>query len=456
LHGARWVLGRMGKSLYTEKAKETSYWNEALEKMPRQELDALHLRRLRALISHAYRNIPMYREIYDRAGVKPEDIRTLDDYVEKLPALDKTDVLAYQAKGQSTVTGSEQYRSFFFQTSGTTGRVLQEPAYFPDMLNNECYKLWGSGLGPRDSFYFAFPFGTFCGFWAMYIDGLFLGAQVISGGGVDSETRIRHILEFRPTALVATPTYALRLAEVAKERGIDSRTTSVRFILTGGEQIAPSVRKVIEQAWDAKILDTYGISDMMGSVSWQCPLHPDRMHLAESQVYGIVVDEQGKVVPSGGKGEFVLTNFEVTVQPLIKYRSHDVVEWHEEACRCGRTWRWIKGGVLGRTDQMVTVKGTNVYPTAIQALLGEIPDLSERVEVHIDREGNFDKVSVKVEANAATEAKSYAGLQAQAEELLRRKIGVRIPVECVPPMSLPRYEMKAKVVFDHRPKAVAR
>ncbi len=455
MHGGQRVLGRMAKSLYTKKAKETSYWNEALETMPREELDALHLRRLRALIAHAYQNIPMYHEIYDRARVKPEDIRTLDDYVQKLPVLDKTDVIGYQAKGQSTVTGSEQYRSLLFQTSGTTGRVLLEPGYYPDIINNDGYKLWGSGLGPGDSFYFAFPFGTFMGFWSMFFDAVFIGAQVISGGGVDSETRIRHILDFRPNVLVATPTYAARLAEVARDMGVDSRATSIRFILTAGEQVAPSLRKAIEQAWNAKLLDIYGISDLWGSTSWQCPVHPDRLHLSELQAYAIVVDDRGKLAPSGERGEFILTNYEATIQPLIKYRTHDVVEWHKEACDCGRTWLWLKGGVLGRTDHMVTVKGTNVYPSAIQALLGELPGLSDRVEVHIKRDGRFDRVEVRVEASAGTEARSYEGLKRQAEELLRIRVGVSIPVEIVPPLGLPRYEMKAKVVFDHRPKVAS-
>jgi phenylacetate-CoA ligase len=319
------------------------------------------------------------------------------------------------------------------------------------------YQWWAHGIRPKDIFYFAFPFGTFMAFWSAYFDALLLGAQVISGGGVDSKTRIHQIQQFRPTVLISTPTYALRLAEVAKEMGVDSRATSIRIISTAGEtgSMVPALRRAMEEAWNAKAIDLYGISELWGSTSWECPMHPDRMHLGESTAYGIVVDESGKLVPSGEKGEFVLTNYEATIQPLIKYRTHDVVEWHKEPCDCGRSWLSLRGGVLARTDQMVMIKGTNVYPSSIQALLGEVKGLSERIEIHMDRdEGDeaFDRVYAKVEPSSGVDGEKWSILKAEAEGLLRRRIGVSIPVEVVPPMSLPRYELKAKLVFDHRSK----
>ncbi|MFQ5849935.1 MAG: phenylacetate--CoA ligase family protein [Candidatus Binatia bacterium] len=447
----------MIQPIYSQRALESPYWNEALETMPREELDALHLKRLRALIEYAYQNIPMYREMYDGAGVRPEEIQTLSDYVEKLPTIDKQDLVKYQLQDKATVPGSMEYVSFLYQTSGTTGKPLLEPGHFPDIINMWVYQWWAHGIRPQDVFYFAFPFGTFMAFWSAYFDALLLGAEVISGGGVDTKTRIHQILQFRPTVLISTPTYALRLAEVAKEMGVDSRGTSIRIVSTAGEpgSIVPTLRRALEDAWGAKAIDLYGISELWGSTSWECPVHPDRMHLGESTAHGIVIDATGKLVPDGGRGEFVLTNYEATIQPLIKYRTHDVVEWHMEPCDCGRTWLWLRGGVLARTDQMVMVKGTNVYPTSIQALLGETKGLSERAEIHIDRdEGGLDRVSVKVEPSPEIERESYPALKAEAETILRLRIGVAIPVEVVSPLSLPRYELKAKLVFDHRPKGV--
>ncbi len=178
------------------------------------------------------------------------------------------------------------------------------------------------------------------------------------------------------------------------------------------------------------------------------------MNLSETTAYAIVVDENGNLVQDGGKGEFVLTNYESTVQPLIKYRTHDVVEWHRTPCDCGRTWLWLRGGVLARTDQMVTVKGTNVYPTSIQVLLGEIKEFSERMGIHIDGDEIAAGVSGKVETAPELEEQNYPTFKAAAENLLREKIGVTIPVELARPLSLPRYELKAKLVFDHRQKGV--
>ncbi|MDP6560361.1 MAG: AMP-binding protein [Candidatus Binatia bacterium] len=310
----------MIKPVYSQKARESSYWNAALEAMPREEMDVIHLRRLKALIKHAYQNIPMYREVYDGAGVKPEEIRTLNDYVEKLPTIDKQVVLKYQLEGKATVPGSNEYVSFLYQTSGTTGRPLLEPGHFPDIINMWTYQWWAHGVRPGDIFYFAFPFGTFMAFWSAYFDALLLGTEVISGGGVDSKTRILQIQQFRPTVLIITPTYALRLAEVAKEMGVDSRATSIRIVSTAGEpgSMVLSLRCALEEAWNAKAIDLYGLSELWGSTSWECPVRPDRMHLGESTAYGIAIDKNGKLAPDGKKGEIVLTNYALDLSSHLK------------------------------------------------------------------------------------------------------------------------------------------
>jgi phenylacetate-CoA ligase len=271
---------------------------------------------------------------------------------------------------------------------------------------------------------------------------------------VDSKTRIHQIQQFKPTVLVATPTYALRLAETALEMGVDPRETSIRMVATAGEPgaVVPAIRRKLETAWNAKTLDLYGISELWGSASWQCPVHPDRMHLGESAAYGIVLDKEGKLAPNGGKGEFVLTSYESTIQPLIKYRTRDLVEWHSERCDCGRTWIWLRGGVLARTDQMVTVKGTNVYPSSVRSILGEMAELSEQMEIHIRGAGISAVVCVKVEASPSLREHAYNTTGIDAEKLLRKLVGVMIPVEILPPGALPRYELKSKLVIDHREK----
>jgi phenylacetate-CoA ligase len=396
--------------------------------------------------------------LYDKAGVQPKDIKTLDDFAEKIPSIDKPDVVKYQVEnppfGGSIVKNSDDYITFYFQTSGTTGTPLKEVGYYRDAWSTGwVFKWWAHGIRPKDIFYFAFPFGTFMAFWCAYYDAIALGAQTITAGGLTTEQRVMQIQELKPTVLVATPTYAMRLAEVAREMGIDPARTSIQYVTSAGEPgyVISTIREAAEKTWGAKALDLYGLSDLWGSTSWHCPSHSDRLHLTETIAYGIVLDEEGNVVPEGGKGEFVLTNY-ATIMPLIKYRTHDVVEWHKETCDCGRTWLYLREGVLGRTDQMVTIKGTNVYPTAIQAIIGETDGLSENLEIHIVTGDGGDAVNVKVEPVPDVAAEKYAELKDKLAGELKYKIGVKIGVEIVEPKSLPRYEVKAKRVFDHRKK----
>ncbi|MBU1056108.1 MAG: AMP-binding protein [Proteobacteria bacterium] len=442
--------------IYSKLSVESLYWNEYMETMPREKLDQLHLRRLQQLVKYAYEKIPMYRDLYDKSHVKPEDIKTLADFAEKIPTIDKSDVVHYQSVnppfGGSIVQNCEEYISFYFQTSGTTGIPLKEVGSYRDMLSTGwVFKWWAHGIRPTDVFFVAFPFGIFMAFWCAYYDAVALGAQVITSGGLTTEQRVRQIMELKPTVLLATPTYAMRIAEVAREMGIDPAESSINFVTSAGEPgyVLPTIREAAERAWGAKAIDLYGISDLWGSTAWHCPSHPDRLHLTETIAYPLVIDEKGKVVPDGGKGEWVLTNYS-TIMPLIKYRTHDVVEWHKETCDCGRTWVWLRDGVLGRTDHMVTIKGSNVYPTAIQTIIGETPGLSGNLEIHIKTETEGDAVEVKVEALPAVSATSYEKLRKTLANELRYRIGVSMKVEILPPKSLPRYEVKAKRVFDHR------
>lgn len=444
--------------LYSQRSMESPYWNEYLETMPREKLDQLHLRRLQRLIAYAYERIPMYRDLYDKAKVKPEDIKTPEDYVARIPTLDKTDVVRYQDAnppfGDSIVQDSDDYRSFYFQTSGTTGTPLKEIGYYRDMVTNGwVFNWWAHGVRPRDIIYFAFPFGTFMAFWSAYHSAAALGARIISSGGATTEQRVKQIVEMAPTVLLCTPTYALRIAEVARQMGIDPAQTSIRIVSSAGEPgyVLPTIREPVEKAWGAKAIDLYGLSDMWGCDAWHCPVHRDRLHLTETVAYGIVLDEAGRLVPEGGQGEWVLTNF-VNLMPLIKYRTHDIVEWHKEPCECGRTWVWLRNGVLGRTDQMVTIKGTNVYPTAIQCIVGEREGLTENLEIHIHAAEEGCAVVVRVEADPSVAADSYETLQTTLANDLRYRIGIAMKCEIMPPKSLPRYEVKAKRVFDHRKK----
>jgi phenylacetate-CoA ligase len=433
------------------------FWNPYTQTLPRAELDRLHLRKLQALIRYAYARSPMYRRLLDRARVKPADIRTLDDFVERLPVIDKKDVLDAQGVAPPFGEALAVPEDFFlhrFQTSGSTGVPLHIPlTYHSSLLWGESwvYLYWAMGLRPRHSFYFPFHWGIFAAFWSAYMGVRRLGGTVISGGGLDSRGRIAQLLAYKPDAVLATPTYALYLGEVAREMKVDLRNSSVSVVIVSGEPggSIPTTRAAIAETWGARVCELYGIAEL-GPTNPGCPLG-EGVHLCEDWYHALVVDERGRPVGEGEVGEHLVTSYIQHGQPLIKYRTHDLVRSTRAPCACGTTWAGYPGGVLGRTDHMIIVKGVNVYPTAVEALLHRVAPLSEHYEVHVSWEGSNDVVAVKAEARADVDDARYPGVRAEAEAALKSAIGVTIGVEVLRPGSLPRYELKAKRFFDHRP-----
>ena len=428
--------------------------------MPREELDRLHLTRLQTLVRYAYDRVPFYRRLYQDAGMTPDDIRSLDDFNRYVPAIDKKDLVQAQQSSPPWGDGvalSPDYYLYRFQTSGSTGTPLSIPFSLHTHLQygeQWAYIYWAAGIRPHDSFYFAFPWGMYSGFWSAYWGVRCLGATVVSGGGLSSDERLRQIQILKPTVLVSTPTYALYLAERAKELGIDTRATSIRYTIHAGEPGPgiPATRHAIESVWDAHAYELYGVGEI-GAIAPGCP---DQLgcHLGEDQAYATILDAADNPVAAGEVGENVVTSYIQMAQPVIKYRTHDLVRAHYDVCRCGRTWLLYEGGVLGRTDDMITIKGTNVYPAAVEVLLGKVPGLSHHYELHVMHGRLNDEVTVKVEPEAEVAASRHAQLKAGLEAVLKENIGVSIGVGVVNPGQLPRYELKAKRFFDHRAKTV--
>ena len=253
--------------------------------------------------------------------------------------------------------------------------------------------------------------------------------------------------------ILATPTYALYLGETARELGMDLAKTSISHVFVAGEPGAsiPATRRAIEELWGAKCYELYGIAEL-GPTNPGCPLQGG-VHLCEEWYHALVVDESGHPVPYGEVGEHIVTSYIQDGQPLIKYRTHDLVRWTDVPCGCGTTWLYYPEGVLGRTDQMIIVKGVNVYPSALEALLHRVAGLSEHYELHVGRDALNDFVTVKVEARGEIDENRYASVSREAEAVFKSAIGVSIGVEIQKPGSLPRYELKAKRFFDHRPAA---
>ena len=447
----------MGPSPFSQKSLASKYWNEYTETMPREALDAIHLKRMRKMLAYAYERVPFYRQLYDNAGFKPEDIRSLDDFNRIVPTIDKKDLVEAQQVNPpwgNAVALPEDFSLYRFQTSGSTGVPMAIPfSYYSSHHYGEqwVYGFWAVGIRPQDSFYFAFHWGSFAGFWSAYWGVRRLGATVYSGGGLNTEMRLKQIAELKPTVLLSTPTYALAMVEKAKEMGMDLTKTSIKWTYHAGEPGGNvlTTRRAIEEAWGAKTYELYGVAEV-GAIAPGCPLQLG-VHLAEDQAYATVVEpETGRPVGEGEVGENLVTSHIQFSQPIIKYRTHDLVRLVRKRCDCGRTWILFEGGVLGRTDHMIIIKGTNVYPTAVEALLGDVRGLTSHYEIHVARGRSGDELTVKVEAQPDYLAERYGELKRQAEQHLYERIVVRIPVEIQAPGTLPRYELKAKRFFDHR------
>lgn len=446
-------------------ARESPFWNRHIETMPRAQLDALHLQKIKALVQYVYDHSPFYRGKFDGAGIKPSDIRTLEDYKRKVPLTEKQDFVDLQLAAPPygpTLALPEELVVHHCETSGTTGKPLAIPYSMYDTVRygeSWVYGYWGLGIRPSDTFYFAFGWGNFAGFWSAYWGARRLGCRVISGGGLDTKGHIQAILRMRPTVLISTPTFALRMAAVAQEMGVDLSKSSIRYTYHAGEPgptALPAMRAQIERAWGAKAGELLGIAEV-DAMAPGCP-NGDGVHLNELNNFAWSMNpETGKEAADGEIGENVVTSYANTAQPLLNYRTHDLVR-RRSSCTCGRTWVKFEGSVLGRTDFMVTVRGTNVYQTAVENLIGEMPEISNSYELVLTREQDNDVMTIRFEP-----VKSLAGERARWDEIAKRlsdhihtALHVRLRAVPVEPESLPRYELKTKRIVDQRPKEFRR
>ena len=438
-------------------ASDDRYWNRASQTAPREVLDALHLRRIQRLVALAYERSPMHRRLYDEAGIKPSDIRTWDDYHHRLPFTDKPHYMADQDKngyGGLALPSSDWQQ--YFHTTGTTGRFMNEVLTQYEMHkagSQYCYGLWDYGVRRTDSMFFCFDFGMWIGLWSFYWGARNMGLTIISGGGLSGRDRVRKIMELRPTILCGTPTYLLHLADLAQADGIDIRGAGVQILAGGGEAGfgIPVTRQKLADAWGTdQIYDAYGIGEAL-FVAQSCKKWAGGVHLIEDVCHAYAADpESGEPLTDGDAvGENVITSYTHLTQPFIKYRTHDLVRLdHNPDHGCGWTWGHYRGSVLGRTDFMVTIRGVNIFPTAVENLIGEVPGVTNHYELHISRRDGMDRMLVKVEA-----VFSAADRQVLAQGLathLHRRLGVRLETEVVAPGDLPRYELKSKRIFDSR------
>lgn len=450
-------------SYLTEKAAKARYWNEFIETMPRAELDALHLKKLQKLVAYVYEYSPFYRRRFDEVGLKPGDIRSLEDFRRKVPITDKADFLHLQQERPpygDTLTLPREMLAHHVETSGSTGLPLAVPYSAVDterVGESWTYGFWAHGIRPSDSFYFAFNWGNFAGFWSCYFGARRMGCRIISGGGADSKGHIATIKRLKPTVLISTPTFALRLAEVAKEMGEDIANSSIRYTYHAGEPgpfALPAMKAAIDEAWGADSGELLGIAEIE-AFGPGCARR-DGIHVNEMAVYSWSMDPaSGEETPDGEIGENIISSYTYSAQPLLNYRSHDLVRRVRD-CPCGCTWDKFDGVVLGRTDFMVTVRGTNVYQAAVENIIGTVDGVSPFYQLVLDREGSNDKMTVEFEPAKTVAEADWPVLAREVEERIRKALHVRLESRPMAPETLPRYDLKTKRIIDNRPKELRR
>ena len=331
------------------------------------------------------------------------------------------------------------------QTSGTSGRPLK-------ILDTQASWDWwaecwtsvyaAAGVSSDDIVFLAFGFGPFIGFWSAYEGAKRLGALTVPGGGMDSLQRLRAMQEIGATVLVCTPSYALRLVEVAEEHGIDLRESSIRVTIHAGEPGAsiPATRQRIEQAWGASTFDHAGMTEV-GAFGFACS-QQQGVHVNEGEFIAEILDiRTGQPVQEGEVGELVLTNLGRWGSPVLRYRTGDLVRYGGYGCPCGRTFLLLPGGVLGRADDMLIVRGVNVYPSALANILHYFPEVTE-YRIIVTKNGALDEIALQVECPSQ--------LVPTLEQELHQALHLRVPIEAVALGTLPRFELKARRVDDRR------
>jgi phenylacetate-CoA ligase len=415
--------------------------------MDRPRLAEWQRQRLRDLFAAILPYNTFYTRKLAEVGIRPEAIDGSDDLI-RLPFTTKAELQADQEAhppyGSILTYPLERYCRLH-QTSGTSGkplRWLDTPESWQGLLG-----CWESifrivGVSPDDRLFFPFSFGPFLGFWTAFDSASRLGCLCLPGGGMSSAARLHFLLDNKATVLLCTPTYALRLAEVAQEQGTELAGSSVRALIVAGEPggSIPSTRQRIEAAWGARVFDHGGLTEV-GPVGIECPENPAGLHILETEYVPEVIDPlSGLAVKAGQVGELVLTNLGRWGSPLLRYRTGDLVRVDPARCPCGRAFLRLQGGILGRTDDMIHVRGNNLYPSALESVLRRFPEVAE-YRVEVDQSGPMTALRVEVEPVSAS---TGAALADRVGRVIRDELLFRAEVVAVSPGSLPRFEMKAQ------------
>jgi len=429
-------------------------YNEEFETLPREALEALQLKRLKQVVERVYHTVGFYRKTFDNARIGPDDIRSLDD-LKRIPFTTKGDLRDNYPFGLFTVPMSNIVR--LHASSGTTGKptVIGYTKRDVDTWAELVARSFAAaGLTKNDIIHNAFGYGLFTGGLGIHYGAEKLGASVIPMSGGNTKKQILILQDFAPTAICCTPSYMMYLVEAGEQMGIDMKSLRLRIGILGGEPWSDKLKGQIEEKFDITALDIYGLSEVMGpGVAMECVEGRNGLHIFEDHFIVEIIDPNtGEVLPRGEKGEVVLTTISKEAFPLIRYRTRDISSLIPGACRCGRTYSRMER-VSGRSDDMLVIRGVNVFPSQIESVLMSIEGLEPHYQLIVEREGSLDTLQVQVEVSEklfSDEIRELQNLEKSISKDIKDYIGVTAKVKLVESKTLERFEGKAQRVLDKR------
>lgn len=429
-------------------------WDEKFETMSTDEMQAFQLAKLKETTAWVYERVPFYKRKFDEVGVKPEDIQSLED-LGRLPFTVKTDLRDNYPFGLCAVPMNQVVR--VHASSGTTGKPITGP-YTAEDLDQwaECMarNMVAAGISSDDIVQNAYGLGLFTGGLGFHQGAEKLGCTIIPASSGMTERQITLMKDFGSTVLFCTPSYALTIAEKASDMGVDIRDLPLRVGIFGAEPWSVEMRDEIEQRMGIQACEAYGLTELGGpGTSFSCSAKDGYLHINEDHIMAEIIDPvTEEVLPLGEKGELVFTAIQRRAMPMIRYRTRDITQLKREKCSCGRTLLKMKK-VFGRSDDMLIISGVNVFPSQIESILLEVPQVEPQYVLIIRKKGYLDALSVDVEAKPEVYdlgEEKLREVEKDIEARIRGIIGIGVKVRCVPPKSIERSEGKAKRVFDAR------
>lgn len=430
-------------------------WNEKYECMSRKELNDLQLSRLKAIIYKVYDRIPFYKESFEKAGFKPSDLRSMDD-VQRIPFISKKDLRENYPFKLFAEPMNNIVR--IHSSSGTTGKPVVV-GYTQNDINMwaelMARSLMCAGAGSNDIIQNAYGYGLFTGGLGIHYGGERMGATVVPVSGGNTKRQVMIMEDFGTTVLTCTPSYALYIGEVAKEMGIDIKNLPLKIGVFGAEPWSDNMRKELEAKLNIDAMDIYGLTEVLGpGVSMECE-QKDGLHIFEDHFIAEIIDpDTGEPLPYGETGELVFTSLTKEAFPVIRFRTRDITSLNPDQCKCGRTIARM-GRVSGRTDDMLIIRGVNVFPSQIESVLMEIKETEPYYEIVVERKDMMDDLEVRVEVNEklfSDEIRKLEAVQTRLQNEIESLLGISVKVTLVEPKTIERSEGKAKRVRDLRPK----